>query len=121
MLWLAVSAAAGGGAVLRYAVDRAVARRVRLDWPLGTFVVNVTGSLFLGLVVGLSAHHGLGTTTLDVAGAGFAGGFTTLSTWAWESIALAETSEWLAAMLNVAGSVAVGLLAAAAGLGLARL
>jgi CrcB protein len=121
MVWLAVSAAAGVGAVLRYVTDRAVARRLGLDWPMGTFLVNVTGSLLLGLVVGLGAHHGLGTTTIDVVGAGFAGGFTTLSTWAWESIALAEADEWLGAVLNVAGSVAVGLLAAAAGLGLARL
>lgn len=121
MLWLAVSAAAGGGAVLRYLVDRAVARRIRADWPLGTFVINVSGSLLLGLIVGLSVHHGLSTTTLDVVGAGFAGGFTTLSTWAWESIALAETSEWSGALLNVFGSIAVGMLAAAAGLGLARL
>jgi len=121
MLLLAVSAAAGGGALLRYLVDRAVTQRLRVQWPVGTFVINVSGSLLLGLMVGLSAHHGMSTTTLDVVGAGFAGGFTTLSTWAWESIALAETREWLAAFINVAGSVAVGLLAAAAGLGLARL
>jgi len=121
MLFLAVTAAAGGGAVVRYLVDRAVAGRAATEWPAGTFVINVTGSLLLGVMVGLSVHHGVGTTTVDIVGAGFAGGFTTLSTWAWESIALAETSEWLGAFVNVFGSVAVGLLAAAAGLGLARL
>src|SRR5580765_8842687 len=118
MLLLAVSAAAGAGAVLRYLVDRVVANRLRTEWPFGTFVVNVSGSLLLGIVVGLSAHHGLGSTTLDVVGAGFAGGFTTLSTWAWESIALAETGEWRGSVFNIAGSIAAGLLAAAAGLGL---
>jgi len=71
--------------------------------------------------VGLSVGAGLFTKDLDVVGAGFAGGFTTLSTWAWESIALAETREWLGALTNVAGSVAAGLLAASIGLGLARL
>lgn len=121
MLLVAVSAAAGGGAVLRYLVDRMVAQRLRVDWPVGTFVVNVSGSLLLGLILGLGAHHGLGTTTVDIVGAGLTGGFTTLSTWAWESVALAETDEWLGAVLNVAGSIAVGLGAAAAGLGLARL
>jgi CrcB protein len=121
MLWLAVSAAAGGGAVLRYVVDRTVARRLRLDWPVGTIVVNVAGSLVLGLFVGLRAHHGLSVTALDIVGAGFGGGFTTLSTWAWESIALVESEEWLGAMVNVVASIAAGLLAAAAGLGLARL
>lgn len=121
MLWLAVSAAAGAGAVLRYVVDRTVARRTGGDWPLGTFVINVAGSLLLGILVGLSLHHGLGATPLDIAGAGFAGGFTTLSTWAWETVALAETSEWFGAAVNVGASIAAGLLAAAAGLGLARL
>jgi CrcB protein len=121
MLWLAVSAAAGAGAVLRYVADRIVARRMRVEWPLGTFMVNVSGSLLLGIVVGLTLHHGLGQRTLDVVGAGFAGGFTTLSTWAWESIALAEAGEAPASLLNVFGSVAAGLVAAAIGLGLARL
>jgi CrcB protein len=121
MILLAVSVAAGGGAVLRYGVDRAAARRLRSEWPLGTFVINVLGSLLLGLVVGLSRHHGLDAQVVDVVGAGFCGGFTTLSTWAWESIALAESGEWLASSLNVVGSVLAGLLAAAAGLGLARL
>jgi fluoride exporter len=121
MLFVAVGVAAGAGALLRYVVDRAVAVRLRSGWPLGTFVVNVTGSLLLGLLVGLAEHHGMGRTGLDVGGAGFAGGYTTLSTWAWESIALTEMSEWGAAAANVAGSVATGLLAAAAGLGLARL
>ena len=88
---------------------------------MGTFVVNVSGSLLLGLLVGLAAHHGLSSTALDIGGAGFAGGYTTLSTWAWESIVLAETNELVAVVANVAGSMAVGLLAAAAGLGLARL
>ena len=121
MLLLAVSAAAGVGALLRYLVDRGVSRRLRTTWPVGTFVINISGSLLLGVMLGLSVHDGLSATALDVVGAGFAGGFTTLSTWAWESIALAETGELLAAALNVAGSVAVGVLAAAAGLGLARL
>lgn len=121
MLWLAVTAAAGVGALLRYAVDRAVAVRLRSGWPFGTFVVNMSGSLLLGLLVGLSEHHGLGRSALDIGGAGFAGGYTTLSTWAWESIALADTSEWLGATANIAGSIGLGLLAAAAGLGLAQL
>ena len=119
MLWLAVSAAAGAGALLRYVIDRAVAERWRSTWPFGTFVVNISGSFVLGMLVGLSAHHGLGRTGLDIGGAGFAGGYTTLSTWTWESLALAETREWVAATANVVGSVAIGLLAAAAGLGLA--
>jgi len=54
-----------------------------------------------------------------VLGAGFAGGYTTLSTWAWESIALAERGARAAVLVNVVGSFALGMAAAAAGLGLA--
>ena len=121
MLTLLVAVAAGVGAVARYVADQLVQQRTRREFPLGTLLVNVTGSLLLGLVVGLSLHHGLGDRTLLVVGTGFAGGYTTLSTWAWESLALAETGQLLEAGLNVAGSFALGLVAAAVGLGLALL
>ena len=121
MVWLAVGVAAGVGAVLRYLVDRGVARRWSSALPIGTFLVNVSGSLVLGFVVGMAAHHGLTSTWVDVLGAGFAGGYTTLSTWAWETLALAESDGLPTAAANIVGSVFVGLLAGAAGLGLSRL
>ena len=121
MLTLAVALAAGVGAVARYALDQAVLRRTAGELPYGTLAVNVLGSLVLGLVLGLSAHHGLSHGTTLVVGTGFAGGFTTLSTWAWETLALAEGRAWGAAALNVVGSFALGLLAAAGGFGLALL
>jgi CrcB protein len=118
---LAVALAAGLGAVARYLLDQVVQHRTRGEFPYGTLVVNVTGSLLLGLVTGLAAHHGLPADVAVVLGAGFAGGYTTLSTWAWESLALAETGELAEAALNVAGTVALGVAAAVAGLGLALL
>lgn len=120
MVTLLVSLAAGVGAVLRYVVDTVVSRRAGGAFPYGTFVVNVSGSLLLGLVVGMSMHHGLGERPAVVLGVGLTGGYTTMSTWAWESLALVEEGASRLALLNVVGSVAVGLLAAAAGLGLAR-
>lgn len=112
---LAVALASGVGAVCRYAVDQAVQRRLGDGFPLGTIVVNVSGSFVLGLVVGS------GTETAAVVGAGFAGGFTTLSTWAWETFVLAESGRLRAAAINVVASFGLGLLAGAAGLGLALL
>jgi fluoride exporter len=116
-----VTVAAGIGAVARYLVDGAVQRRTNSPFPFGTLAVNLTGSFVLGLLVGLSAHHGLATSTGAVLGAGFAGGYTTLSTWAWESIALAERGARSASTLNVIGSLGLGMAAGAAGLGLALL
>ena len=121
MLTLFVSLAAGLGAVTRYAVDVGVQRRLRSFFPVGTLVVNVTGSAVLGLLVGLALHHGMSSDWLAVTGAGFAGGYTTLSTWAWESLALAEQGELLRTALNVVGSLLLGIAAAAAGLGVALL
>jgi len=118
---VAVALAAGVGAVCRHEVDRLVVARLRSQLPVGTFLVNVSGSLLLGLVVGLGAHHGLADRAVTVLGAGFAGGYTTLSTWAWITLVLARERETRAAVINVVGSIAIGLLAAAAGLGLARL
>lgn len=121
MLTLAVAVAAGIGAVVRYVLDQVVQHRTGGELPYGTFVVNVSGSLLLGLVTGLSLHHGLPSTPTVVLGIGFAGGYTTLSTWAWESLVLAESGAVRQAAVNVVGSFVVGLLAAAAGLGLALL
>lgn len=121
MLPLAVALAAGLGAVLRYVVDQAVQHRTGTGFPYGTLVINVSGSLLLGLTAGLAAHHGLPPAATAVVGAGFAGGFTTLSTWAWESLALVEEGDLMGAAVNVLASFALGLGAAAAGLGLALL
>jgi fluoride exporter len=121
MLSLAVALAAGLGAVLRYVVDVTVSQRVRAEFPYGTLVVNVSGALFLGIVTGLSLHHGLPQNTTLILGTGLAGGYTTLSTWAMESVALSQEGSLAEAGINVIGSFALGMAAAAAGLGLALL
>jgi len=123
MLTIAVGLAAAAGAVLRYLVDRAVQRRRPAGslLPWGTFAINMSGSLGLGLLTGFSLHHGLGHDPLQILGAGLFGGYTTWSTFTWESFALAEQRHRRPAVANVVGSLAVGLGAAAAGLGLALL
>lgn len=118
---VAVAVAAGLGAVARYLLDRLVQRRAQARFPYGTLLVNISGSFLLGLAVGMTAHHGLPTTTGAIVGAGFAGGYTTLSTWAWESYALADGAAVRLAAANVVGSLALGLAAGAAGLGLTLL
>lgn len=121
MLAVAVALAAGLGAVLRYVVDQLIYYRHRGDFPFGTVVVNLSGSFVLGLVTGLAAHHGLPHAPTVIVGSGFAGGYTTLSTWAWETVTLAESGELLESASNVVGSFAGGIAAAAAGLALALL
>jgi CrcB protein len=120
-LALLVAAAAALGACGRYVLDILIQRRHSTGLPWGTLVINVSGSFALGLVIGLAMHHGLDTHAGTVLGTGLLGGYTTWSTFTWETFALAEQGRLVAAASNVVGSLAVGLAAAAAGLGLALL
>jgi fluoride exporter len=121
MLTLAVTVAAGLGAMARYLADQVVQHRTSGTFPAGTLLVNLSGSLLLGLVTGLALHHGLPTAPTVVVGVGFAGGYTTFSTLAWETLALAEAGATATAAANMLGSFVAGLAVAAAGLGLALL
>jgi CrcB protein len=116
-----VMLAAAVGAPLRYVIDQAIQRRWPGAFPAGTFTINITGSLLLGLLSGLAAHHGLPPLALTVLGTGLLGAYTTFSTFSYETIRLLEDGAVAEATLNVAGSLALGLAAAAAGLGLALL
>lgn len=121
ILALAVGLAAALGALARYVLDQFVQSRHDSVFPWGTFAVNVSGSLLLGIVTGLALHHRVPGTVAVVLAVGFAGGYTTWSTWAWETLALAETGALLEASVNVVASLAAGLLAAAGGFGVAAL
>jgi CrcB protein len=117
-LALLVAAAGGVGAVLRALVIHHVGRRRSDPLPLGTIVVNASGSLLLGILTGLSLYHGLGPHDLAVAGVGLCGGYTTWSTASWESIHLLHDGHRSEALLYTFGGLAVCLAAAAAGIGL---
>ena len=119
ILVLAVGLAAAVGAACRYLLDQVVQHQHDQIFPWGTFVINASGSLLLGLVTGLAAHHGLPAAAATVVGVGFLGGYTTWSTYLWETYALAEAGAVRQAALNLVGSLAVGLAAAAAGFALA--
>lgn len=119
MIWLGVAIAGAFGAVARFETDRVVQQRWTLRFPLGTFVVNVVGCLALGMLVGVVDGGHLGAGWRDVVGAGLLGAFTTFSTFGYETVRLIEQDDLATALLNVATSVAVGLLAAGAGLALA--
>jgi CrcB protein len=117
--WIGFLVTAALGAPARYLVDGWVEDRVGGAFPWGTFVVNMTGCLVLGVVTGLGLYHGLGDTTRTIVGTGGLGAYTTFSTLSFETVRLAEEGAVDRAFLNAAGSLLVGLAAAAAGLALA--
>jgi CrcB protein len=115
--------AAGGliGAPARFVVDQVVSSRTRGIFPWGTYVINATGAFAFGLITGLVLYQGLGRIPFAVIGAGFCGAYTTFSTFGWETVQLLEEGTLSAAVWNVAGSLLLGLPAAAAGMALAYL
>jgi CrcB protein len=106
------------GAPVRFLLDGAVSTRFGGIFPWGTFAVNVTGALILGVVAGLARYHGLGPLPVAAVGAGFCGALTTFSTFSYETVALAERGAVGSALRNLLGSTVLGLAAAAAGLAL---
>lgn len=110
-LWVALGAAVG--APLRYLTDRFVQSRHTARFPWGTFTVNIVGSFILGLLTGIGLAGDAAWQL--IVGTGFCGALTTYSTFAWETVRLAEQKGRLLAVANVVGSIAVGLGAASVG------
>jgi fluoride exporter len=95
----------------RFLIDSLISSRATGGLPLGTFVVNVTGSLLLGLLVGLA----VGGELLVLAGAAALGSYTTFSTWMFETRRLVGDARAPAAIVNVLLSLVAGVAAAALG------
>lgn len=81
-----VALAGAIGAPARFVVERAARTRWPSRWPWGTFVVNVSGSIALGVLVGLVLAQGVDPDVRTVAGTGFLGAYTTFSTYAYETV-----------------------------------
>ena len=120
MNWLLVIAGAVVGAPLRYLTDRAVQSRHDSVFPWGTFAVNVTGCLILGLLTGAVAAGAAGAHLQLLLGTGLCGALTTYSTFSYETLRLTETGARLYATANAVASVVAGLGAAFAGVALAQ-
>lgn len=114
---LLVGLGAAAGAVTRYLVDRGIQSRYGRAFPWGTWVVNVSGSFALGLLVGLAPSQ----PVLAVVGTGVLGGYTTFSTFMVETLRLAEDGSGWEALGNLAASLVAGVVAAGAGLALGGL
>lgn len=112
--------AGGLGALSRYGLAMAVQRLAGMDFPLGTFVVNMLGCLAFGLVFGLFDRALLPPDLRPVVLTGFMGAFTTFSTYAFESYTLMRYGQYLSALLNIGGQTVLGLAAVFLGMALAK-
>ena len=107
-LVLGVGVAGGVGAIARFLLDGTVSAAIGRGFPLGTLIVNLSGAFILGAFVGAA----LSTGTFKLLGTGLIGAYTTFSTWTFETHRLAEEGQSAPAWLNLAVSLALGLLAA---------
>lgn len=121
LVFAALSVTGGVGAVLRFVVDGAVRSRFRSRYPLGTTLINVSGSLVLGLLTGLSLRSAIPAPLLLVLGTGLLGGYTTFSTASLETVRLLQDREYARAFTNGFGMLAAAVLAAVLGLWLGSL
>lgn len=113
---LLMALAGGLGAGTRFSVDAWMRPRVSSRLPWSTHLINVTGSLLLGLLVGVGADSSWHT----IAGIGFLGGYTTFSTASVETAHLALDRRHVAAATNAAGMLALSVAAASCGYALGR-
>lgn len=118
---MALSLAGGVGAATRLVFDGFLRGRVKTSFPLGTLVINVTGSLLLGVVTGLALANALPAEWRLILGTGFLGGYTTFSTASFETVRLAQQGRYAAALGNGLGMLLLALLAAGAGMWLGLL
>jgi CrcB protein len=110
-MWIAVAVLGGLGAIARFVVDAVIREAIATKLPVGTLVVNVSGSFLLGLVCGLA----LSGDALVLAGTATLGSYTTFSTWMLETERAREQDRPSIAILNVVVSLLVGFGAVALG------
>lgn len=119
-MWIPVAIGGIVGTLARFGVQQLVSHRAPAAFPVGTLIVNLAGSLVLGLIMGYAMATGtLGSRVQLGLSAGFCGAFTTMSAFAFETATLLGAGQYGRAALYLTvtmagsiGSVALGLLLA---------
>lgn len=119
MLAVLVAVAGGLGAAGRFAIDGIVRSRLAMSFPLGTMIINLSGSLLLGLLAGL-VTAGLPNQVQILAGTGFLGGYTTFSSASVETLRLIQERRTAAVIANGLGMVVLATALALLGMIIGR-
>ncbi len=121
MNYLLVFLGGGLGATLRHTINVYCARCLGTGFPYGTFFINISGSLVMGLIAGYLAHKGEASQPWRLfLMTGILGGYTTFSAFSLDSMVLYERGEVALAAFYVIGSVVIAIVGLIAGLTLMR-
>jgi CrcB protein len=119
--YVVVFVGAGVGGMLRHFLNIWIARLAGTHFPMHTFVINITGSIVMGIITALFALKGGATGHLRLfLATGILGGYTTFSTFSLDAILLLERHDYLPAAYYTGGSVVLSLLGLMAGLWIVR-
>jgi CrcB protein len=108
---LYVGAGSAIGGISRYLASKGITAIFNYPFPLGTFLINVAGSLLIGYFMGQSAKGTTSEASLLFLTTGFCGGFTTFSAFSMENINMLRNGQYGLAITYIVGSVVIGLLA----------
>ena len=121
MRFLLIAVFGAIGTLARYGLQGLVQIKMSSTFPYGTLLINLSGCFFLGLIGQITLNRMIVPPEWRVAIAvGFFGGYTTFSSFGWETAKMLEAGEWLRASTYVATSVVLGLLLSAGGIRLAN-
>jgi CrcB protein len=116
-----ICVAGGVGAALRLMLDGLIRAQIKSTYPVGTTVINLTGSFLLGLLTGLATSQMVPHQWQLIIGTGLLGGYTTFSTASFETVRLIEDRRYIAAAFNGLGMLVICSAAAALGFAAALL
>lgn len=105
------------GSLARYFLGRFVTERLKMIFPFGTFIINITGAFMLGMVNGT----GLGGGAYFLLAEGFLGAYTTFSTFIYEGFNLVQNNKKLNALIYISTSLILGILGFITGFALGKL
>jgi fluoride exporter len=108
------------GAVGRYLIGGWVQSLAGTGFPAGTFFVNVTGSLIIGVILGLVERGALSSQARLLLAVGLMGGYTTFSSFSYDSLGLLQAGQTGRFLLNITAQLVLGLLAAYLGVVMTR-
>lgn len=112
----------GFGSALRYLLSAFLNKSATNGFPYGTFIVNILGSLFIGIILGYAAkNQNITESHTLLLATGFCGGFTTFSAFAYENHLFLKSGDFMNFALYTIASFAIGFLAIFAGMYLAKL